>query len=114
MNQDKTNYRLELLKIVATFHTLTTPILIGFFSLLNKTPENKMSLSTNPNIFVGGAVAIGLVLYFLTFIVLFKSFDEQKKELDFKQIKWGFWMSFATIAIFVILIISQVIVQSTK
>lgn len=109
----KPDFKLELLKIVATFHTLTTPILIGFFSLLNKSGNNAL-LSSNPNIFAAGALSIGLLFYFATFVVLFLSYNQQDNKLDFSKIKMGFWMSFVTILIFVVLIIAQAIIETLK
>ena len=108
-----TNGDMQVLNMVATFHTLTSPILIGFFSLLLEQKQERLqqlqAQTYSLGFFSGGFVFLGLLFYFATFFILFYAYNNKNKEVNFGYVHLTLYMSMLTSLIFIALIVSQVI-----
>lgn len=106
------NGDMQLLNMVATFHTLTSPILIGFFSLLLEQKQERLqqlqAKVSSLGFFVSSFISVGLLLYFATFFLLFYAYGKDKK-INLTYLTIAFYMSIATSLIFVGLIMSQIL-----
>jgi hypothetical protein len=91
-----------LLTLLGTFHTLTAPILIGFFSLLQS--KSGHTITSSQPFGISAFLGIGLLLYFGTFVILFYSHDKNGV-ISYERLHFAFWTSLVTSVIFVLLIL---------
>lgn len=106
--------QIERLNMVANFHTLTTPILIGFFTLLLNNEKNcleklqsQLQSQMPLEFYSTGLFFVGLFFYFATFFFLYFTHSKDGK-LNSTYLHLAFYLSIATSLIFVILLISLI------
>lgn len=98
--------KLKFIEIIALMHSITSPILVGFFSII---PSSELKpFQNNPISLI--FLAIGIFLFLLTFLFIKNSIDLKENKVNDTYANLSFYSSLGTLIFLIIAIMSLIAV----